>query len=100
MSLRRLAATVSLLGTGTFAVLELAQTLFRSDHAFSAPMSDYALGRYGFLQTIAFAALRVASLALAAEDVGAQGRLRRPDNHLTQHTAAKFGCGRASARLL
>ncbi len=66
MNYRRRAATVALVGAGAFALLELAQTVLRSDHPFTAPMSDYVLGRFGFLQTIAFAALGLGSLALAA----------------------------------
>lgn len=62
----RLFATVALAGCLAFALLELGQTLFRSDHGFAEPMSDYAVGRYGYLQTIAFAALGLASLALCA----------------------------------
>jgi hypothetical protein len=66
MSYRRSAARVAFTGAATFAVLEVAQTLLRSDHGFAAPMSHYALGRYGFFQTMAFAALGLASLALCA----------------------------------
>lgn len=66
MNYRRRAATVGLVGAGAFALLELAQTVLRSDHPFTAPMSEYALGKYGFLQTVAFAALGLGSLALAA----------------------------------
>ncbi len=66
MSYRRLAAVVAFTGSFLFALLELAQTLFRSDHGFAVSMNHYALGRYGFLQTVAFVALGLASLALCA----------------------------------
>lgn len=66
MSYRRLAGIAAFVGSATFALLEVAQTLFRSDHGFGAPMSDYAIGEYGFVQTVAFAALGLASLALCA----------------------------------
>lgn len=66
MRYRRLSTTLTLAGSALFGVLELGQTVFRSDQPLAGPMSNYAVGRYGFLQTIAFVALSVASLALCA----------------------------------
>jgi hypothetical protein len=57
-----------------FGLLEAAQTAIRTDHPFSDPMSVYAAGRYGFLQTSAFVSLAVGSGTLS---VGL-GYLREP----------------------
>ncbi len=62
----RLLAVSAALGAATFAVLEGVQSVVREDHSFAAPMSVYAVGAYGFVQTIAFVALGLGSLALPA----------------------------------
>jgi len=62
----RLLAVSVVLAAATFAVLEGVQSVVREDHSFAAPMSVYAVGAYGFIQTIAFVALGLGSLALVA----------------------------------
>jgi hypothetical protein len=53
----RLLAVSAALGAATFGVLEGVQSVVREDHSFAASMSVYAVGAYGFVQTIAFVAL-------------------------------------------
>lgn len=62
----RLLSVSTVLGATAFAVLEGVQSAVRADHSFAAPMSVYAVGAYGFVQTIAFVALGLGSIALVA----------------------------------
>lgn len=59
-------AVAAMLGAATFGVLEAIQSVARADHSFSEPMSVYAAGPYGFVQTVAFLVLAVGSAAVCA----------------------------------
>jgi len=61
---RRRLAVAAMLGTATFGMLEAIQSVARADHSFSEPMSAYAIGPYGFVQTIAFLVLALGSAAV------------------------------------
>lgn len=63
---RRRLAVAAMLGAATFGVLEAIQSVARADHSFSEPMSVYASGPYGFVQTVAFLVLAVGSAAVCA----------------------------------
>jgi len=63
---RRRLAVAAMLGAATFGVLEAIQSVARADHSFSEPMSVYATGPYGFVQTVAFLVLAVGSAAVCA----------------------------------
>jgi hypothetical protein len=54
------------LGAGSFGLLEAGQSVLRTDRSFAEPMSDYAVGRYGYVQTVAFVALAAGSAAVCA----------------------------------
>ncbi len=56
---------LAIVGAGTFALAETIQPFYRSDRALSDPYSSYAVGKYGFVQTIAFIALSAGSFALS-----------------------------------
>jgi hypothetical protein len=60
-----LLSRIATLGVGIFAAAEVVQPFYRSDRRLSDAYSSYASGRYGFVQTIAFVAVSVGSLALA-----------------------------------
>lgn len=62
----RLLALAAMLGTATFGVLEVAQSVLRTDRSFADPMSAYAVGPYGFVQTVAFVVLALGSAAVCA----------------------------------
>jgi hypothetical protein len=47
-------------------MLETAQSVLRADRGFSEPMSDYAVGSYGSVQTVAFVVLALGSAAVCA----------------------------------
>ncbi|HEV2197528.1 MAG TPA: DUF998 domain-containing protein [Candidatus Acidoferrum sp.] len=61
----RLLSLIAILGAGIFAVAEVVQPFYRSDRTLSDPYSSYAVGQYGFVQTIAFLALSAGSFALS-----------------------------------
>jgi Protein of unknown function (DUF998) len=63
---RRFLAVAAMLGAATFGVLEAAQSVLRADRSFAEPMSDYAVGAYGFVQAVAFVVLAVGSAAVCA----------------------------------
>jgi hypothetical protein len=58
---------IALLGAGIFVAAEVVQPFYRSDRHLGDPYSSYASGRYGFVQTIAFVALSLGSLAVSLE---------------------------------
>ena len=60
----------AIVGAGTFALAETIQPFYRSDRALSDPYSSYAVGKYGFVQTIAFVALSAGSFALSLDSLG------------------------------
>jgi hypothetical protein len=60
----RLFSLLAISGAVIFAIAELVQPFYRSDRTLSDPYSAYAVGRYGFVQTIAFIALSAGSFAL------------------------------------
>jgi hypothetical protein len=66
MRLERVLAVCAIGGPSVFGTLEVAQSALRADHSFAAPMSDYAVGSYGYVQTVAFVFLAVGSMALCA----------------------------------
>lgn len=61
---RRSLAIAAMLGAGTFGMLEAAQSVLRADRSFAASMSDYAVGPYGSVQTVAFVVLALGSAAV------------------------------------
>jgi len=61
----RVLSILAIVGTGMFAIAETVQLFYRSDRAWSDPYSSYAIGKYGFVQTIAFIALSAGSFALS-----------------------------------
>lgn len=63
---RRGLAAAGVLGVASFGVLEAVQSVARADHSFAEPMSVYAVGPYGFVQTVAFLVLAVGSAAVCA----------------------------------
>ncbi len=66
MHKRRLLAVAAMLGAATFGMLEAAQSVLRADRSFAEPMSAYAVGPYGFVQTVAFVVLALGSAAVCA----------------------------------
>jgi len=64
-ALLRLLSRIALLGAGIFVAAEVVQPFYRSDRRLSDPYSSYVSGRYGFVQTIAFVALSLGSLAIS-----------------------------------
>lgn len=60
----RTLSLISIIGAGIFAAAEIVQPFYRSDRALSDAYSSYASGKYGFVQTLAFVALSVASFGL------------------------------------
>jgi ketosteroid isomerase-like protein len=65
--LERVLTVSAVVGVSVFGLLEAAQSALRSDHPFSAPMSDYAVGSGGYVQTVGFVLLAVGSMALCAD---------------------------------
>jgi hypothetical protein len=61
----RILSLISIIGAGIFAAAEIVQPFYRSDRALSDAYSSYASGKYGFVQTLAFVALSVASFGLS-----------------------------------
>lgn len=60
-------AVLGIIGPGLFAAAVVLQEIFRSDRSpFHNYISEYAVGRYGYVQVAAFFALGLGSLALAA----------------------------------
>lgn len=70
-------AIAAVLGPLTFAMLEAAESVLRADRSFAEPMSDYAVGPYGFVQTVAFVVLALGSAAVCA---GLRSPRQRPPN--------------------
>lgn len=60
----RLLSRLAISGAGIFAIAEFVQPFYRSDRTLSDPYGAYAIGKYGFVQTIAFIALSAGSFAL------------------------------------
>jgi hypothetical protein len=63
--LLRLLSRLAIFGAGIFGAAEVVQPFYRSDRRLSDPYSSYVSGKYGFVQTIAFVALSIGSLALS-----------------------------------
>lgn len=61
----RILSFIAILGAGIFAIAETVQPFYRSDRALSDPYSSHVVGKYGFVQTIAFVALSAGSIALS-----------------------------------
>ncbi len=72
---RRFLAVAAMLGAAAFGMLEAAQSLLRADRSFAEPMSAYAVGPYGSVQTVAFVILALGSAAVCA---GLSSPRRRP----------------------
>lgn len=84
-------ALAAMLGPATFALLEGLQSVFRTDRSFADPMSAYAVGRYGSVQTFAFVALATGSAAVCAGLGLASGR--SPNSRLAQVLVGVWSLG-------
>ena len=61
----QLLSLIAILGAGVFALAEIIQPFYRSDRSLSDPYSSYVIGKYGFVQTIAFIGLSTGSFGLS-----------------------------------